>query len=176
MSEALGHTIGVLLSHAVGIGFGLCMPAAFWRKDTFWSRMRSWEREGRTYERLFRVSLWKDALPDGGAWLRQFPKSRLRSTDPSYLWHYVYEQRKGECVHTIPFLFVPFFALWSSSWSIFFVIFLYTIVVHVPCIVVLRYNRARLMRVLRRTQKKHNNRQHVDNHDILDTVHNFPKG
>ncbi|MBU6145485.1 MAG: hypothetical protein KGO83_02090 [Paenibacillaceae bacterium] len=154
MSEALMHTIGVLLSHALGIAFGMCMPEAFWHKDTFWTRMRTWERDGRTYERIFRVSLWKDALPDGGAWLRQFPKSRLRSTDPSYLWHYVYEQRKGECVHVVPFLFLPLFALWSSSWAIFLVIVLYTMSVHVPCIVVLRYNRARLMRALHKKSQQ----------------------
>lgn len=112
-------------------------------------RIRPWERDGRFYEQCLRIKRWKDLLPDGAAWFRGgFPKGRLRSRDPRYLDRFVRETARGERVHWQTLSAAPLFALWNPPWAMA-VIVLYALLANLPCIAIQRYNRSRLLRILR---------------------------
>ena len=110
-------------------------------------RERSWERGGRLYERVFRVRVWKDLLPDGAAWFRGgFPKATLRQADPAYVERFIRETCRGEAVHWAVVLCGPLSLLWNPPWAGGVMLF-YGLAANLPCILIQRYNRLRLRRV-----------------------------
>lgn len=152
------HTVVVLVVNVLAwsvihIGFawvGTRAPTAWFKPETWLFRTHDFERSGRCYELLFRVRAWKDLLPDGASWFRGgFAKKRLVSADRDYLIRYTVESCRGEVVHWAVFLAAGVFFLWNTIW-VGFIMVAYGLIANVPCIVVLRYNRARLRRILRR--------------------------
>jgi glycosyl-4,4'-diaponeurosporenoate acyltransferase len=114
--------------------------------DRFY-RVRAWEP---TFYRRLGVRRWKDALPDGAAWVGgRFLKSRLTRRDAAYLCAFVLETRRSEVAHWLMAVALPFFFLWNhaSTWLIFLI---YILVANGPCIITQRYNRAGLLRVIAR--------------------------
>jgi glycosyl-4,4'-diaponeurosporenoate acyltransferase len=111
--------------------------------DGWLSRAWRWERDGACYERL-RVRRWKDRLPNvGGA------KSAIGDRSTSALDRFVVETRRAEWVHWMIVAIVPLFAAWNPAWAMPLVL-LIALAFNLPCIVVQRYNRLRLRRVLLR--------------------------
>ena len=100
-----------------------------------------------------RIQLWKDRLPDGGSWLRSgFAKKRLQSRSKDYLERFAAETRRGELTHWLMLLPVPLFALWNNLLGMLIMI-LYALAANVPCIIVQRYNRIRLLKVMSRREQ-----------------------
>jgi glycosyl-4,4'-diaponeurosporenoate acyltransferase len=54
---------------------------------SFWLfKQRKWEKDGRIYERIFRLKKWKERLPDGAAVFKEgFEKKHLKKLDNVYL-------------------------------------------------------------------------------------------
>lgn len=120
--------------------------------DTWLTRTRRWERDGRIYERLH-VRRWKDHLPEAGAWFGDGgSKRRLPGRTDSDLRRFAGETRRAEWVHWMNIGFAPTFALWCSA-GVTAAMVLFAIVVHLPFVVVQRYNRARLLRLLSRQRR-----------------------
>jgi glycosyl-4,4'-diaponeurosporenoate acyltransferase len=115
-------------------------------------RLRGWERGGRTYDRVLRVKAWKDRLPEAGALFRGgFSKRRARH-DRAYLYELQIATRRAERAHWAILALSPTFFLWIPAfgmpWWLAAVMVGYGVVANVPCILVQRYNRARLARIL----------------------------
>jgi glycosyl-4,4'-diaponeurosporenoate acyltransferase len=118
-------------------------------------RPRRWEAGGRTYERLLGVHRWKRVLPDGAALFRRgFRKKRFRSRSPEYLERFRRETCRGELVHWVVMAFAPLFFLWNPP-HVGVVMIVYAVLANLPFIVVQRYNRLRLQRVLARQAEVH---------------------
>ena len=116
------------------------------------TRIRPWERDGRMWERLG-IRRWKDRLPESGDLFRGgVSKRSLPGRHPDELARFAAETRRAEIVHwAIPLVYPcsssgirrgssppwPPMRWWPTP----------------PCIVVQRYNRARLLRVLRRRER-----------------------
>lgn len=112
-------------------------------------RERSFESRGRFYERYFRIKSWKRLLPDGAAVLGQgFRKKNLRSRKPEYLKEFYLETCRGEWAHWVTLAAAPLFFLWNPLWADV-VMLTYALVANLPCILVQRYNRLTLARLLR---------------------------
>lgn len=110
------------------------------------------ERGGRFYARAFAIRRWKDRLPDGASWIGGgFAKARLRQRSPDYLRRFIVETWRGELCHWCAFAFVPLFFLWNPWWGDL-VIVAYALLANLPCILVQRYNRARMQEALKRFQ------------------------
>lgn len=108
---------------------------------------RTWEKDGRIYERIFGLNKWKERLPDGAALFREgFKKKRLKKLDNVYLDNFIRETCRAELTHWIVFLFGPIFLVWNLWW-VGIVMIVYAISVNLPCIITQRYNRIRLKRV-----------------------------
>lgn len=131
------------------IAFGATMlPRRFFNENQWLFRSRSWEKNGALYKRLFNVTKWKTMLPDGAAWFRKgFSKKKVRSTAPEYLALFINETCRGEAAHWIVMALSPLFFLWNGTIA-GVVMILYAIGANLPCIIVQRYNRPQLKRIL----------------------------
>ena len=129
------------LAHHLPTGVLVALPLV--------NRSYRWEGAGgRFYERLG-MRAWKDRLPEAGAFFKGgFSKRHLRSRDPAYLKRFVLETARAECSHWLTWgMAVTFFA-WTP-WQVGAIMLIYGAIVNLPCILVQRYNRARLKRAIR---------------------------
>jgi glycosyl-4,4'-diaponeurosporenoate acyltransferase len=116
-------------------------------------RVRSWEPG--FYSRWLLIRRWKHMLPDGAPWVGgSFRKQRLLRRDPAYLRQFALETRRGEAAHWAMLACFPIFFLWNPRWA-WIVMALYAVAANLPCILVQRYNRATVARLLsyRRTHR-----------------------
>ena len=132
-----------------GLAWGVTRIAAERFHYRGWlARPKSWERGGRFYERVFAIKRWKDKLPDAARMFRGgFAKANLKSATPEYLERFLRETWRGEVVHWLALLTLPLFAIWNPWWGVL-VNAAVALAVNFPCILALRYNRARFLRVL----------------------------
>jgi glycosyl-4,4'-diaponeurosporenoate acyltransferase len=141
------------------VGFGTGYVAHRWpterlATDGWITRLRSFEREGRWYDSAWRIRRWKDSLPEGGAFFGGgFSKRSLPGRDDAHLGRFVIETRRAELTHWVVMAFGPVFFLWNPWW-LALVMMTYGIVANLPCILVQRYNRGRLERVLARRRRR----------------------
>lgn len=125
-------------------------PARAFERDTWLYRTRRFERRGRFYEDRLRIKRWKDHLPEAGAlFTGGFSKRALRARDPEALTRFVVETRRAEWAHWLIMAITPVFLLWSWPW-VELVMVLYALAANAPCLLVQRYNRARLQVLLAR--------------------------
>jgi glycosyl-4,4'-diaponeurosporenoate acyltransferase len=128
----------------------LCVkiPISFFKRELWWFRIRNWEYRGRAYKRVFKVKKWKGIVPDGGGlFKRGFPKKNLESSDTQYLKTFFYETKRAELTHWLTILPAPIFFFWNIWWAGIIMI-AYALIVNIPCILLQRYNRARLSIVI----------------------------
>lgn len=103
---------------------------------------------GRVYESVFRIRRWMGLLPDGARLFRAgFPKATLRERSPTYLRRFAQETWRGELCHWAAISCSPVFFLWNPVWADA-VIVAYALGANLPCILVQRYNRVRIRRML----------------------------
>lgn len=145
---ALDATVWAAWSTVVGYGAHR-LPLRVLDHDTALTRLRRWERGGRAYERLH-IRRWKDRLPELGAVFRGgVSKRALPSSGPADLRRFAAETRRAELVHWAIPLVTPVFLVWNPA-GLFVAMVLYAVVANVPCLVVQRYNRGRLLRLIER--------------------------
>lgn len=124
------------------------MPTDWFANDTALTRIRHWERDGEIWQQLFGIKHWKDQLPDGASFfVSAFQKKRLTENSIRYLSRFVIESRRAEWSH---WLLIPpsfLFFLWNPAWVGWFMV-IYALAANVPFILIQRYNRPRLQRLL----------------------------
>jgi glycosyl-4,4'-diaponeurosporenoate acyltransferase len=119
-------------------------------RDNRLFRLRRFERDGHFYERWFRIKRWKDRLPDAGNLFQGgVSKRALISHDREHLERFAAETRRAELAHWLILAAAPWFFLWNPWWLGLAMVG-YGVVANVPCIAIQRYNRARLLRMIRR--------------------------
>ena len=128
------------------------IPRARLERDGPLLRLRPWERGGRTYDRWLHVTTWKDRLPEAGALFRGGFSKRAARHDRAHLEELLVATRRAERAHWAILALAPTFFLWipafAMPWWLATTMFAYGVVANVPCIVVQRYNRGRLARIL----------------------------
>ena len=118
--------------------------------DTWLTRARGFERGGRWYESRWHIRAWKDRLPEGGAFFRGgFAKRSVAGGDAALLSRFVAETRRAEYAHWLMRAGAPVFFVWNAWWGDVLMV-AFAVAVNLPCLMVQRYNRLRLTRVLRR--------------------------
>ena len=122
-------------------------PAEAFARDSWLYRLRRFERGGAAYERVG-IRRWKDRLPEAGAlFTGGFSKRSVRTRDRAQLERFVVETRRAEWTHWTIMLATPVFLLWNWWW-IELLMVAYALAANLPCLVVQRYNRGRLLRLL----------------------------
>jgi glycosyl-4,4'-diaponeurosporenoate acyltransferase len=144
----IGWTIALNVGGWLLIQWGLAwaftrLPAAWFKPGTAFA----WERGGRFYEDRFRIKQWKDRLPDAARWFEGgFAKGALAKTAPDYLRRFAAETWRGELCHWCALGCAPALFLWNPWWGDLVMVG-YALLANLPCILVQRYNRARLQRL-----------------------------
>ena len=115
--------------------------------DTALTRARAFERGGRFYERRLRIVRWKDRLPEAGDLFRDGYDKRVVTR--AELPRYVIETRRAEYTHWGIMAAAPLFLLWNPL-LVWWAMVAYALVANLPCLVIQRYNRARVLRILGR--------------------------
>lgn len=111
------------------------------------NRSYRWEVSGRLYTWLG-IRTWKDHLPEAGDFYAGgFSKRNLRSRDPVYLQRFVLETSRAEFSHWLTWGMALTFFVWNP-WQVGVVMLIYGAIVNLPCILIQRYNRVRLMRAV----------------------------
>lgn len=127
----------------------LYLPDRFFSPDSVFFRAYRFEKEGRIYDIVFRVSRWKHLLPDGGSVLKKqgFKKRKLNSFTDENLNRFLIESARGEMTHWLAIL--PFWIFWFfTPPGVPWLMLCYALLVNMPCIIAQRYNRPRVARLL----------------------------
>jgi glycosyl-4,4'-diaponeurosporenoate acyltransferase len=106
-------------------------------------RLRPWEAGGNWYERHLRVRRWKDWLPEAGTWFGGLSKRRLPERSKGGLARFRAECVRAELTHWLAMAALPVFFVWSPWW-LASCLLVGGLVVNGPCVVVPRWNRARI--------------------------------
>ena len=134
----------------LGVSY-LCslIPISYFENDIRWYRTRSWEKDGMFYQRPLRIKSWRKVIPDGGAMFKRgFPKKNLENKNTGYLKTFLYETKRAELTHLLAILPAPLFFLWNIWW-VGLIMIAYALIANLPCIMLQRFNRARISRVLK---------------------------
>ena len=125
------------------------MPRGIYNYKKWLYRERKWEEGGRIYERVFFVKKWKSRLPDIGDFLKwRFSKKHLAGTKSDYLYRFLIESCKAELTHWMIILSSFLFIFWGGLVT-FSRILLLAAMLNGPYIIIQRYNRPRLVRLLK---------------------------
>ena len=107
----------------------------------------------RIYEQIFRIKVWKDRLPDGATWFAGgVAKSKLGAVNTHAVSIKIRETWRGELCHWTVIGFLPLFVIWNPWWGVLINAF-YVIVANLPCILVQKYNRVRLLHLASRLRR-----------------------
>lgn len=147
---------------ALQIGVSLLclkLPDRCYSPGLHFYRAHRFEKEGRLYEQIFRVSRWKGRLPDGGLiWNKKaFSKKKLESFSKDSLDRFLIESARAELTHwlaILPFWLFGFFTPMPVIWMML----LYALIVNIPCIIVQRYNRPRVQKLIRKISEREINK------------------
>lgn len=139
----------------MSIAWGVTMiPVSFFDENKRLFRIRKWERSGMVYEQWFGIEQWKRFIPDGASWFRNgFAKKGLRKNDTAYLHRFVKETCRGEFTHWAVITVSPIFFLFNPWYVGIFMIF-YALGANGPCIIIQRYNRPRIQKILERKRTR----------------------
>ena len=137
---------GILLLQLATAWITTKVPLGQFQTDAWLYRTRPWERDGKIWKKLFGVTSWKDHLPDGAAFFRNgMKKNIVHGRNPHYLDRLARETCRAELTHTVVLAFVPVFWLWNDPIS-GLVITGFIALANLPCVIVQRFNRPRLLR------------------------------
>ena len=153
-AAAIALNIAAWLCWSAGVGYvGHRRSLRAFAAERWWSRVRKFERRGVWYARTIHINAWKDRLPELGAFFPGGFAKRRACRDRDHLERFVIETRRAEWVHWMVFLPWPVFAMWNPPWAVA-VMFAYAVTANIPCLLVQRYNRARLLHVLERGERR----------------------
>jgi glycosyl-4,4'-diaponeurosporenoate acyltransferase len=124
------------------------IPLNKFHPENHWYRIKNFENNGNFYTAFFKIKKWKPFVPDGaGLFKNIFPKKTLQSSGSEYLKMFMLETCRGELTHWLQILPAGIFFLWNIWWAGIIMI-VYALCVNIPCILLQRYNRARLQKVI----------------------------
>ncbi|NCB48071.1 MAG: glycosyl-4,4'-diaponeurosporenoate acyltransferase [Clostridia bacterium] len=133
----------------------LYIPDKFFNNNKGIYKTQKFEKNGKIYDDIFKVKKWKHLLPDGGAIYKKkgYAKKKLSDYSTNNLIKFLIESCRAELTHWLPISLFWVFFLFTTPLVGFFM-FVYSIIVNLPCIFAQRYNRPRIARLLESINKK----------------------
>lgn len=111
--------------------------------EDFVTRVRPFEERGRWYRDRLAIHRWKDRLPEAGTLFGGYSKRQLHAHDRAALERFALETRRAEHAHWGMLAGAVVTTLWNPPWA-FPINAGVGAGVNLPCLLVQRYNRARL--------------------------------
>ena len=132
------------------IGTDMLLPRCWINPDSSYYKSRRWEQDGAVYQKYLNIRRWKDKLPAVNS-LNHFSKKSLKGASPEYLRQFIVETCRGESHHVRSIIETLLFIIWNPP-LLFGVIFILSCMGHIPFIIIPRYNRPRLRKMLARLE------------------------
>ena len=146
----LVNVVAWLIIHLGGAYLCNQIPGWWLKEEKKWFEEKSWENA--FYKRI-KIKWWKDFAPDGSAvFSDSFSKRNLSNRSFFYLHQFFLETKKGEVAHTLTIFPGFLFFLWNPP-SVGVVMVLYGFFANLPFLLIQRYNRFRIQRVLGKAKK-----------------------
>jgi glycosyl-4,4'-diaponeurosporenoate acyltransferase len=126
------------------------LPSNFFEKDRRLFRVKNWEHNGMIYQTLFKIKKWKSRLPELNLPTPQrFKKKKLESECLSVLQtrRFIAETRRSEFCHIV-IICASFIFFITEGLLMGLTIALVAIILNVPFIMIQRFNRPRLIKVV----------------------------
>lgn len=131
---------------------GTRIPLSFFERYSCLFRLFQWEKNGKLWDKILKVSKWKKFIPEGAQINKDiYDKSQL-SLNIEETRRLLLEMRRAELIHWISIL--PVWLFIKAPRYIKFVNIGYVLLSHVPVIVAQRYNRPRIERLIRIIEKR----------------------
>lgn len=124
------------------------VPVTRFRYGKFPFRTHVFEDHGRFYERRLKIKRWKGIMPEAGGVFKGFQKRHAQLRESRYLEAFVRETCRAEAVHYTIMAALPVFIIWNPPVAL---VIMMPIVIagNLPCIIIQRYNRPRLLKLIR---------------------------
>ena len=135
--------------------FCFYLPDRFYHPKSFFYRSHKFEKNGKFYDKVFHVKKWKHLLPDGGAIFTKhgFKKKNLNNFSLETLNKFLVESARGELTHWLAIF--PFWVFWLFTPPLVpWIMLIYALLVNMPSIIIQRYNRPRIHRLIEKKQIK----------------------
>lgn len=148
-SATTGIEIGINI--ALVIIAGLCVPHIFYRE----CKLYAVGKGEMNFYRAIRLNNWKDSIIELG-FLGGFSKKKIATPDsPAYVDKFIYELNKGMFVHYIGVLgsFIILALPLPGFWSVSFIVAMFSVVLNFLPLMVLRYNKPRLLLLKKRLER-----------------------
>lgn len=138
------------LLQVIRIWIDMVLPKSLFDPRLPYYQSRTWEQDGKIYEKHFHIHRWKDKLPTVNS-LDHFSKKNLQNLTPEYLSEFIFQTCRGESHHVRSILTTSLFIIWNPP-ELFCIIFVMSFFGHLPYICIQRYNRPRLKKIFYRIQ------------------------
>ncbi len=143
---------GAVCSLAVLI-IGLVLPRKWFNPESMLFAERKWENGGKIYNRLY-VSKWKSKLPDMSKYIKQMLSKRIHGTETADdINRLIAETCVAEAAHYVLMaLSVGMVIIWRDVGGL--ICCLCYAAGNIPYIIIQRYNRPRLARMMNRLKSR----------------------
>lgn len=133
--------------------FGTKIPNSFFEKNGHIFRIYSWENNGKFWNRILKVNQWKYLIPEGSKLNSHiYNKNSIEDLNIETLKQVDIEMKRAELIHWLSIIPVIIFV--KSSRYIQIINLIYVLFSHIPVILVQRYNRPRLEKLIRLIYKR----------------------
>ena len=149
----LKNIVGWFLVHMiVSIGVALIPTQQLRRIRPYF---RNFRNEADVLKRYLHIRRWKDQLPESSQFLfLSYDKSHFNEHTEDLVERFLLEVNRAELTHWLSMAPFPLFFLWNPPrYRAIHVV--YAVISNLPFILVQRYNRIRLERVLKKMNQRH---------------------
>ena len=137
-----------------GVLFAIIPRTIFLKCEKYFPLLK-YEQNGKFYNRVFKINLWKDKLPQFSELTKiGFSKTSLNNSSPEYLKAFHAETIRAEITHLFLIITSPLCFYFNTK--IFTLLTFFSIILgNIPFLMIQRYNRARIRNLIVHLQKKH---------------------
>lgn len=130
------------------------IPIERFNPEKRWYQTKSWEKDGEIYQKIFHVKNWKNWIPSGAALYRNaYEIKHLTNLSAENVRFWLKESCRSEFCHFAMILPGFFFFLWNTVEAGWWMV-VYAILNNMVPIVMQRYNRPRVRKVLTQLERK----------------------
>jgi glycosyl-4,4'-diaponeurosporenoate acyltransferase len=138
------------------------IPIECFNPEKWWYQTKSWEKGGEIYQKIFHVKKWKKLIPSGAALYRNaYEIKHLTNLSADNVRFWLKESCRSEFCHFAMILPGFSFFLWNGvevgGWML-----VYAILNNLVPIVMQRYNRPRVFRVLAQLERKSKQKSEIE--------------
>ena len=124
------------------------LPDKFLKKDFLFTHILFFEKNPNWFKKYLFINKWKDKMPELGGFFKEgFQKRSVANGEIAQLELFIKETRRAEIAHWFMTAGWIITTLFNPLWAIIFNI-IFAHAVNFPCLIIQRYNRVRLIKVL----------------------------